>query len=84
MVHKKKVADWQPLPSDIQWTLNLVRSLKVGGTWGTSFARFKKVSENEFVLEDVNHDPFEMAEENIEKVEKVFSIIGVKLDRRGK
>jgi hypothetical protein len=75
MVHK-----WKPNKSDIEWTLNTVKSLKVGGIWGTSFASFKKVSENKFIIEQINPDPKVNAVENIEKVKKVFKTLGIQLE----
>ena len=75
MVHK-----WKPSKSDIEWTLNMVKSLKVGGIWGTSFAQFKKVSEDKFVIEQINPDPKANSLENIDKVEKVFKTLGIKIE----
>lgn len=79
MVHKAK--KWTPSQFDIEWTKDLVRKLKIGGTWGTSFATFRKNSEFEFELLKINPDPRENALENIDKVEKTFKAIGIKLKR---
>jgi hypothetical protein len=73
--------DWKPTTSDIEWTKNLVKSLKIGGIWQTSFAVFKKIDENNFIVQNINLDPNVNAEENIDKVEKVLNILGIKLQR---
>jgi hypothetical protein len=74
------MSNWTPDESDIEWTRDLVNSLKIGGFWGTSFAKFKKVSESKFTIEQINPDPNVKADDNIEKVEKVFKILGIELE----
>jgi len=71
---------WIPTDEDIQWTRNLVRMLKNGGIWGTSYAIFKKLSNDEFELIEKNLSlPKDFLEFEIEKVRIVFSHLGIKL-----
>jgi hypothetical protein len=72
--------EWIPTNEDLQWMRNLISSLKTGGIWGTSFAVFKKISDNEFELIDKNTSlPREYLEFEIEKVKIAFNNLGFKM-----
>lgn len=71
-----------PKNEDIEWTRNLIRVLKIGGIWSTSYAIFKKLSNDEFELVEKNEGLSEdYLEEEIKKVEICLNHLGFKLKR---
>jgi len=74
--------EWMPKNEDIEWTRNLIRVLKIGGIWSTSYAIFKKLSNDEFELVEKNEGLSEdYLEEEIKKVEICLNHLGFKLKR---
>jgi hypothetical protein len=81
-VSKMEQKNWQPKQSDVDWTRNLIVSLKMGGIWGTSYATFKKISNTEFELVSKNEFlPKDYLGFEIRKVEICLNHLGFKLKR---
>jgi len=80
------MSEFIPKESDKEWMRNLFRMLNVGGTWGTSWAIYKKIDENTLAttLGMEIFFPKEVIEDNINRVKIVCEAVGIKYEDRRK
>lgn len=77
------MTEFIPRESDKDWMKELFSSIKVGGTWVTSWGIYNKVDENTLaVVSDCGNiwKPRGEIEENINRVKIVCEAIGVKFE----
>jgi hypothetical protein len=76
------MTEFIPRESDKDWMKGLFGSIKVGGTWVTSWGIYNKVDENTLAVVDFPCELRQLAEveENINRVKIVCESIGVKFE----
>lgn len=79
---KKYVDEWDPTERDIDWLLNAVRIMKIGGLWNLPAVNvtFEKVGQNHLRLKSIETDDLLNAMIAIEKTKKVGEKAGIKVD----
>ena len=79
---KKYVDEWEPAKSDVDWLINVVRKMKIGGVWHlpASGVTFEKVAEDHLRLKSITTDDPLNAMITIEKTKKVGEKAGIKID----
>lgn len=81
-VEEKYVDSWEPSEKDIDWLINTVKNLKIGGIWHLPAAgiTFEKIAEDHIRLKSIlTNDPLN-AIITIEKTKKVGERAGIKVD----
>lgn len=66
---------WSPSESDLEWTKRTIQSLKVGGIWATTFALYKRTSEDTVKLVGKRGET-EAHEESRGRVKKAVKLCG--------
>lgn len=79
---KKNVDEWDPTEKDVNWLLNTVRIMKIGGLWNLPVVNvtFEKVGQNHLRLKSIETDDLLNAMIAIEKTKKVGEKAGTKVD----
>lgn len=79
---KKNVDEWDPTEKDVNWLLNTVRIVKIGGLWNLPAVNvtFEKVGQNHLRLKSIETDDLLNAMIAIEKTKKVGEKAGIKVD----
>ena len=74
--------EWDPTEKDLDWLLNTVRMMKIGGLWNLPApgATFEKVGQDHLKLKSVETDDLLKAMIAIEKTKKVGEKAGIKVD----
>jgi len=81
-VKKKYVDEWEPSERDIDWLIDTVNKMKIGGVWhipatGTTF---EKVAPDHIRLKSITTDNPLNAMITIEKTKKVGEKAGIRVD----
>lgn len=67
--------DWKPTTYDLQWQKEMLRIMKIGGMWVTTYGVYNKESENKIILIGINRDAPNW-KEMISRTETVITMCG--------
>ena len=81
-IKKKYVDEWDPSENDVDWLLNTLRMMKIGGVWNipATGVTFEKVSEDHLKLKSIETNDLVNAIITVEKTKKVGEKAGIKVD----
>jgi len=79
---KKYVDDWDPTEKDVDWLIDTVKMMKIGGLWNLPAVgvTFEKVGQDHLRLTSIETDDLLNAMIAIEKTKKVGEKAGIKVD----